>query len=1741
MKKLKSSLALFLVLSMMLSVFPIGALAVEDTASAADEEIVLDESFTMPDQAALTGADREIEAVLDNQEGFMKVFHLDVGRKYFTVDEVKEVIDAISNVGYSHLELAVGNDGLRFLLDDMSVTVGDTTYDGNKVAAGVKAGNKEYSHEGEWSQSEMDVIIAYAASKGVEIIPLINNPGHMDAILAAMENVGIDGSYNGSVRTVSVLNDAAVDFTQALVAKYVEYFAGKGCAYFNMGADEYANDIYDTGSMGFGHLISVKRYGEFITYVNEVSAIIEDAGMTPIAFNDGIYYQSNTDYGTFDTDIVVAYWSAGWSGHSPAPSAFLEGKGHKILNTNERWYYVLGRTSGTYGYEGALSGAGSVDLTVTVDNGNVTPVGAMQCVWCDVPSVDYSSYKENVMTLIQTMADNNPDYFTGPNVQNKTVISNGIAVTAPELTKATITKLEQSSTYKDYTVSVAYDVTLEVNNGEPYTGAATLEVPLDPVFAGCNDFVGIVDGENGRSRFDVTLRNGYLVAEVPHFSTVTFSGRTVIYEETVNMYVGDTPVKVKIPDVSYTDADKVTTELDTSIADVTVGTYNQAGGTVMTPVTSVTAGSSYYIQNSSGQYLTSSGDWTSDVDSAAQWKVTERYSGYPDYGYRLTNGSNYIRYGYNGWSVSASTTGATLYFKNGVFTHDSGGDLGAPVIKGTSAPESGTLLTFTAAGVGTTYVTVGNTRYTINVLPEALKDATDLQVSWWITNIPVTSTDSNVSPDGTFTDGDKTINYTAVSALEAYGENGILLSSVVPATGKWDYGNLVFWKGTKLTDENRQTSDGGADSTAKGIDFARVRYYENGWEICTDASVTKDSVWVSVGDTDQVVAYYLQEVVIEEEALVKEFAVLVKDWGYLPGGYNDKNTQLGLTFAVVYPDGKLSAVIPGFEDLAMTDVKAYPENTMLFNYNDAPRNIGVIAPVNNLQNEISKITITNGTREETGTWGVDDTIVWETKTDEENPDVKWFKEYEVWNNEMATAPTVSGTDPEKYYYWQETNTAKLILIYLEPVHYDENLIVQWVDDSNGGSLIHEMEVGVTSETDDELTFQDCLNQNSDVPVLGDTSSFTLDENAYVTNSSDQPQTFNQNVATIPGVAPQYRSGLYEHVSTNLSADGKTLILHYNINTQKLSPLYVVDFGLPVTFKVTDLILNEQDVTSVTVEDGNFGTAVLNDNNTAEDISDDTVTYTPTSILMNADALKVTVSFNNGTRNIFRMGFMPAPTIYYEEGFAFGDDDTTPDSDNNNVVPWTGSIGSKGGANIGVQQTQIAAKDGKNTTTDVTYFNYGYDVAYDDETAASVTSAVSTDAGDRVDFDFAGTGIDIYANCDTTTGVAAILLTNDDNQLVKFYQVDTRMVNGDAAGTQGQAVAANNLPIVSVQGLPYDTYTVTIQHIKRGADGTAGGDIRLDGFRIYDTMNDLDNGFYVKKEQNPTYVEVRDHVLAALGVNTSSTSEYKPDDEIITQVYDSLNASGVAADAGIYFITTDEGTKEEEIIATTDKAAVQDLLDNGPKNELFLQPGQAVAFSLANGVRAQIGMKAVNGSVNAIVNDDNRTLTACTDMFYNDVTGEVVIKNSSDSKNILSITLLKVTDGNGGVVSTVFNPATRNFVAFAVMRAAGPEPEVKVYADAELEVTLGRKNGRKVKEMAEFTMTENGVEGETATFTAEEILAAVADELPKGYAVADEEEVEDVEVVYGEDGSVTILLEKAKAQKPEKNHGKGNRR
>ena len=348
-----------------------------------------------------------------------KIVSIDAGRKYFSPEQLKEIIDKAKHYGYTDLHLLVGNDGLRFMLDDMSITANGKTYASDDVKRAIEKGTNDYYNDpngNHLTESQMTDLINYAKDKGIGLIPTVNSPGHMDAILNAMKELGIQNpnfSYFGkeSARTVDLDNEQAVAFTKALIDKYAAYFAKK-TEIFNIGLDEYANDA--TNAKGWTVLQTKGKYSKFITYANDLAHIVKSHGLKSMAFNDGIYYNSDTSFGTFDKDIIVSMWTGGWGGYDVASSKLLVEKGLQILNTNDAWYYVLGRNAdgqGWYNLDQGLNGIKNTPITsVPKSDGATIPfIGGMVAAWADTPSARYSPSR--LFKLMRQFANSNAEYF----------------------------------------------------------------------------------------------------------------------------------------------------------------------------------------------------------------------------------------------------------------------------------------------------------------------------------------------------------------------------------------------------------------------------------------------------------------------------------------------------------------------------------------------------------------------------------------------------------------------------------------------------------------------------------------------------------------------------------------------------------------------------------------------------------------------------------------------------------------------------------------------------------------------------------------------------------------------------------------------------------------------------------------------------------------------------------------------------------------------------------------------------------------------------------------------------------------------------------------------------------------------------------------------------------------------------------------------------------------------------------
>ena len=383
----------------------------------AEKDAKKDETKAEADKPA-TEAGKERAATQNEKLAKRKIVSIDAGRKYFSPEQLKEIIDKAKEYGYTDLHLLVGNDGLRFMLDDMSMKVGDKTYSSDDVKRAIEHGTNAYYNDpngNHLTESQMTDLINYAKDKGIGVIPTVNSPGHMDAMLVAMEKLGIKNPQANfdkvSKTTMDLENQEAVGFTKALIGKYMDYFADKS-KIFNYGTDEYANDA--TNAQGWYYLKWYGLYNKFADYSNSLAAMAKERGLQPMAFNDGFYYEDKDDV-QFDKDVLISYWSKGWWGYNLATPQYLASKGYKLLNTNGDWYYVLGnhKADEAYPLSKAIENSGKVPFNQLASTKypevDLPTVGSMLAIWADKPSAEYK--EEEIFKLMTAFADHNKDYF----------------------------------------------------------------------------------------------------------------------------------------------------------------------------------------------------------------------------------------------------------------------------------------------------------------------------------------------------------------------------------------------------------------------------------------------------------------------------------------------------------------------------------------------------------------------------------------------------------------------------------------------------------------------------------------------------------------------------------------------------------------------------------------------------------------------------------------------------------------------------------------------------------------------------------------------------------------------------------------------------------------------------------------------------------------------------------------------------------------------------------------------------------------------------------------------------------------------------------------------------------------------------------------------------------------------------------------------------------------------------------
>ena len=311
--------------------------------------------------------------IVDYSDVEDRSFHLDCARKFFTKDWIISLIKDLSWQKYNSIQLHFSeNEGFRLQSDTL------------EAIDGFQYVNNQYL-----TKQDMLEIIQVANEYHIEVIPSLDSPGHLGAVLRYLPSdyscASLFPSDGRRAQCFNIFtNDEARGFLIDLMTEFIDFFSEAGCKRFNIGGDEFLEKFSN---------FSNEQYVQIMEYFNEVSAIAKSKGMTPRTWNDGVMYGNYTGY-KLDPDIEICYWAA------PQNCASIEKfvqNGNKVINFSDIYmYYVLSSwwlqnacPEGDRIYREWNPGKfstlqGGIPQTYKKPYANFVK-GGSYAIWCDVP------------------------------------------------------------------------------------------------------------------------------------------------------------------------------------------------------------------------------------------------------------------------------------------------------------------------------------------------------------------------------------------------------------------------------------------------------------------------------------------------------------------------------------------------------------------------------------------------------------------------------------------------------------------------------------------------------------------------------------------------------------------------------------------------------------------------------------------------------------------------------------------------------------------------------------------------------------------------------------------------------------------------------------------------------------------------------------------------------------------------------------------------------------------------------------------------------------------------------------------------------------------------------------------------------------------------------------------------------------------------------------------------------------
>ncbi|MFD9407526.1 family 20 glycosylhydrolase [Streptomyces sp. NPDC059989] len=250
--------------------------------------------------------------------------NLDIARKHFTPDWIEDRLREMADLKLNQLGLHFSDDQAFRIESDSHPEIVSTPH---------------------LTKAQVRSITALAARLHITVVPEIDSPGHLGAVLRVHPDLQLRDVQGKAVKgAVDIANPASAKLVDELLREYRPLFPGGA---WHLGADEYQALVVRDPEASFPQLASAarQRYGptarvqDLATgWLNDRADTVRPSGKALKAWNDGFFRGGAA---TAAKDIQVEYWTGKEIGARP-PLEYLR-EGRKVVNLNDEYlYYVLG-------------------------------------------------------------------------------------------------------------------------------------------------------------------------------------------------------------------------------------------------------------------------------------------------------------------------------------------------------------------------------------------------------------------------------------------------------------------------------------------------------------------------------------------------------------------------------------------------------------------------------------------------------------------------------------------------------------------------------------------------------------------------------------------------------------------------------------------------------------------------------------------------------------------------------------------------------------------------------------------------------------------------------------------------------------------------------------------------------------------------------------------------------------------------------------------------------------------------------------------------------------------------------------------------------------------------------------------------------------------------------------------------------------------------------------------------------